>query len=557
MLYTRLDTRLNGRDGDWTFVGVAGWKESDEGIIYPPVWSCARFDPDPAGVPDAYAHELGREDFALMGTQALEDTDIAVDYKCPYGSVIHGGIVFRAQDSVRFYVLDIIELGRKAQAYELTLWVQERSGYRRALASARMPHSVIPDRILQGGTLTREEWDHSSANWVRVRVQASGTFIRVSMDDQIAFDLRDETYAVGCVGLAARGAVFFRDLKVEGIGGHLPEPWTSHVGEFPSFCYPGGDQPPGMNAYPVVCTDAQDRLLVAWFHNQRREGIWPATVLTISPDGGQTWEPPRAIFSKPCYYCMPSSLFSHRDGSLTCMIGFSETAESGQVALRLRSTDGGQTWEETGELEVSGRLLSTIPYANLYSPMQRLTDGSVVMCGYEADDSRGHGNDMRRDRSLLFRSDDDGLTWEGPVYFDEENFDHNECMVAEAGPGRLIAFMRTLRATSMWTSSSTDGGETWQRLEQTEISAECPSLLAHSSGMLIMGSRGCGTFVQLSVDSGETWGDMVRISPASAMVGMVELADARVFIAMHEGYRNPGFIRGQFFRPEEDGPVPA
>jgi hypothetical protein len=48
-----------------------------------------------------------------------------------------------------------------------------------------------------------------------------------------------------------------------------------------------------------------------------------------------------------------------------------------------------------------------------------------------------------------------------------------------------------------------------------------------------------------------------RISPASAMIGMTETTDGRVLIAMHEGYRVPGYIRGQFFRVTPEGPVPA
>lgn len=64
-------------------------------------------------------------------------------------------------------------------------------------------------------------------------------------------------------------------------------------------------------------------------------------------------------------------------------------------------------------------------------------------------------------------------------------------------------------------------------------------------------------FVRLSVDDGKSWSRLVRISPASAMVGMTETTDGRVFIAMHEGYRVPGYIRSQFFRVTSEGPVPV
>lgn len=134
---------------------------------------------------------------------------------------------------------DVVDLGRKAQVYELSLWLQEATGYRRKLAGGLAPHSVVPDRIVQGGIRTRAEWDHSSPDWVTLRVQASGTFIRVSVDGQIVFELRDPTYPVGNVGLVGRGAVYFRNLNVEGVPGELPELWTEHDGELPPVLLSG------------------------------------------------------------------------------------------------------------------------------------------------------------------------------------------------------------------------------------------------------------------------------------------------------------------------------
>ena len=74
---------------------------------------------------------------------------------------------------------------------------------------------------------------------------------------------------------------------------------------------------------------------------------------------------------------------------------------------------------------------------------------------------------------------------------------------------------------------------------------------------VILGSCGLGTFLKLSYDQGRTWTKTVRMSPASAMMAMVEMADGRVLNVMHEGYRVPGYIRGQFFHVTPDGPVAA
>jgi len=567
--YVRLSTAITGNERNWTFIGVPKWKQDHTGHIYPPVWSYPNFDPDPSLVPEGYAHELARLDFALLTYQPLADTDVSVDYKCPYGSVLHGGIVFRAMDSSRFYVVDIEDMGRKGNAYELTLWLQDATGYWKQLARGIAPHSVAHDKIVQRGCRTREEWNHSSPDWVTVRVQASGSFMRVSMDGRIVFETRDRTYPVGCAGLLGRGAVFFRNLTIEGIPAELPAPWTTHKGELPRFFYPGGEQPEGFNAYPIACR-AGKATLAAWSHAPRLTNPSAPTflVLTRSEDEGRSWSAPQRMFGRDGHNCYPSSIFSHRDGALSCLVSIAPVGggEEGEpLPLVLRSADGGMNWSEVGEFTCGGRPLRARSEGgapvSLYSPMMRLSDGSVVMCGYEYGTVPGGGvgsNAERLDRSLLFRSEDDGHTWNEPVYFDETNFDHNECMLAETEPGRLVAFMRTLSAPHMWTSTSDDGGRTWTPLVQSSVSAECPFLLRHSSGALVMGSRGGpGTCVTLSFDGGRTWTDTVCMSPSSAMMGMVEMADGRVLNVMHEGYRSPGYIRGQFFRVTPGGPVAA
>ena len=212
----RLETNFTNNEKSWAFIGAPKWKQDVEGIIYPPVWSYPNFDPNPDTMPNCYAHELAREDYAFLTSQPLEDTDVSIEYKCPYGAVLHGGIIFRAQDSSRFYVLDIFEMGRKGHDYEFSLWAQDASGYRRELARGQAPHSVVPERIVQGFLKDRADWFQSIPDWVTVRVQASGTFIRVSMDGRIVFALRDRTYKAGYVGLVARGAVFFRNFSVQG-----------------------------------------------------------------------------------------------------------------------------------------------------------------------------------------------------------------------------------------------------------------------------------------------------------------------------------------------------
>lgn len=542
-----LNSRLGGNEENWVFIGKKMWHQDHTGIIYPPVWLYPNFDRGRNKVPNAYAHELAREDYAFV-PQVLDDIDISVEYKCPYGSVLSGGIVFRATDSSSFYVVDIIDRGRKGHMYEIVLSIQEKNGYRRESARALAPHSIVPEHIVQAGTKTREDWDISSPDWIKVRVQATGTYIRVSADDNIVIEIRDSKYNAGYAGLVARGAVYFQNLTIKGTKGQLEKPWEKHEGELPEFFYPGEKQPKGFNAFPVVCCAKSGTISAAWGHNpiELAKGFPPKQVLyTSSQDGGQTWSPVQKIYEKQNGYCHPVSIFEHKDGNLTCLVRAWEEKETPTI---LRSYNKGQTWQVEGELEAGGKPLEKNIY--LYSPMQRLADGTVVMTHYQhlTDDS-----EKSKCRSVLFRSLDDGYTWQKPTYFDESNYDHNECMLVEEKPGKIIAFMRTVTALNMWTSISEDGGKTWTPLKQSNASGDCPQLIRHSSGTLVLFNRGLGTFIKLSYDNGKTWSNDYRISPCSAMAGMTENNEGKIVILMHEGYRVPSYIRGQIFEVTLDG----
>lgn len=74
----------------WTFVGASNWSWDDEGTIYPPVWSNPDFLPDPSGVPNYYAYDLTREDYAFT-SRPLLDFVVSVEYRSFYGSVVNGG----------------------------------------------------------------------------------------------------------------------------------------------------------------------------------------------------------------------------------------------------------------------------------------------------------------------------------------------------------------------------------------------------------------------------------------------------------------------------------
>jgi hypothetical protein len=564
-----VNANMTGNMGNWTFFGDgngdAPWKQDHIGTIYPPAWFNPRFFRGDKDLPDFYASDLAKEDYAFLTSNLFDDVDISVKYKGFYGSVTHGGIIFRAAESTGFYVLDIVEMGRKAAQYELDLWVQYASGFRKHLARGFAWHSVIPERIVQCGLKNLDDWKMSCAEWISLRIQATGTYIRVSADGNVIFDLRDSTYGSGYTGLVAQGSVCFSDFTVTGGLHGWKEAFKTHEGEMPpGYFIPGGYQPEGFNAYPAVCCADNGDLMTTWAtdngEGRGRFGYTQKILFTLLKNGENEWSRPLCIYDLKGTEktCSASSVFSHMNGDITCLVNEHDPSAGGKgkKTYCMRSGDGGRNWFNAGMLEINddtpdgGKIY-------LYSPMQRLKDGKVIMTGYENDNSEGPTTAFWKDRSVIYISRDDGYTWGDPIYFDKSNTDHNECMVVETEPGKLMAFMRTLRAKNMWMSRSDDGGTTWSSLEQSDVTGDCPYIIRHSGGALVFFSRAYGAFIKLSYDNGKTWSAEYRISPASPMVGMAEMKDGRIAIIMHEGYRIPGKIRGQFFNITTDGPIPA
>lgn len=549
MSYEKIETNLGEGRKNWCFIGKNLWREDDCGMIYPPKWSNPRHFRGYENMPDNYVEPMARVDCAFLNAQAFDDVDISVEYKSHIDSALSAGIIFRAQNSREFYILEIEDLFSGGAYYEMVLWKQEHSGYRYDIARGKAPHSF--NSILGHFPASWTEWEAASPDWIDIRIQAIGTFIRVSVDNRILIDIRDATYSSGFAGLEARGAVCFKDLKVA--GRPVSKTWTAFDEEAPEFFYPGGRQPYGYNACPSVCHTEKGVTVVCWVHGEAKEAgeIKYTCVSTISLDDGRIWSPPKEMFDDAGVRSSVVSLFEHKDGMISAV------ARVGVSYYVYSSADNGISWTDRKELLICGQPFDTD--VHLYSPMIRLSDGTVVMTGYEAKHVPGGTPESdfdRKDRTILFFSDDDGRAWTRKTYIDENNFDHNECMLAETGEGRLVAFMRPLLAPNMWTSVSDDFGRTWSPLEQSEVRGSSSYLIKHSSGKVIMFSRGQEAYIRTTAD-GKTWTKQCRISPCNPMAGMTEMADGNIMIVMQEGFRVPAYIRGQVFSVTDGKVVPA
>ena len=544
-----LEPRLDRDRGSWTFIGSEDWSQDSQGILYSPVWNQRKA---------RYSDLLKREDFAYPGREVLTDTEIGLEFQTFYWSVTNLSIVLRAQDDRRFYCVEFDDMGRKGAKYAVRLFVQDSSGYRREIANGFAPHPGLPERWVQRGPRP-EEWEKATPGWIKARVLAEGDRIQVLVDGQRVLEARDGTYRAGRAGLMARGPVKMRRFSLRGRRGRLDTPWSASGEEYPRYFHPYPD--PGKvygdnQTYPGVCRTAEGDLLVWMSVNGDPHGF-NDFLLVRSRDEGRNWGEP-VLVSKLSDGGRPGFFFGHKDGRLSCL--YTYEWNSGVAGPKVaHSEDGGRTWTPARPLEVSGKPLQAAAREGKigpYSPVTRYSDGTLLQFYYHVQTVAGgsvKSNAERRDRSLAIRSTDDGRTWTGPYYLDPENFDSNECMGVECGDGSIVAFARTLRSPFMWMSRSRDKGLTWSRQVPSDCTGECPQLLRHSSGVLIMGSRGSGIFMKTSVDEGLSWSRETRISLCSGMMGMTEMKDGRVLVVFHEAYRTPTRIRGHYLKVRPDG----
>jgi hypothetical protein len=542
---------LTGNEASWTFVGSDQWSQDEQGILYSPVWNQRQAN---------QSDLLKREDIAFPTSDMLDDTELSLEFRTYYWSVVLAGILLRAEDSVRYYAIEFVDMGRKGSKYAVRLFVQEETGYRREIAVGFATHPDLPERWVQRGPKS-EEWEEATPGWIRARVRAEGNRIQVFVDDKPVIDVRDETYAVGRAGIVARGPITFRNLSLSGTPVRKSGDWELLVEERPSYFYPWPDPEKvhGDNqTYPGIFRTVEGNLGI-WM-GVHGDPHFPNDILLIwSEDEGRTWGKPR-LFRKREEIGVPGYFFGHQDGRLSCLYATTFTWDSKTKGpLVSYSKDLGETWSKPKPLLVNGKTLfdhAKEGRIGPYSPIIRHSDGTLLQYYYHVQTVAGgsvESNAERRDRSLVIRSTDDGKTWTGPHYLDAENFDSNETMGAELADGSIVAFSRTLRASFMWMSTSEDKGLTWSRQVASNCTGECPYLLRHSSGALIMGSRGHGIFMKTSPDEGCTWSRETRISLCSGMMGMTETDDGRVLVVFHEAYRTPTRIRGHFMQVEKDG----
>ena len=153
--------------------------------------------------------------------------------------------------------------------------------------------------------------------------------------------------------------------------------------------------------------------------------------------------------------------------------------------------------------------------------------------------------------NVVYRSDDNGRSWSAPTVMAEgtkTTRDYYEPCILELGDGQLLGMHRVGRCQDgrnglFWQNESSDGGKTWTKPVETNISSgACPRLLKLSDDRVLLtyGRRyePYGLYARLSTDGGKTWSDtswLLRDAPSSnqGYSSSVEIKPGHIFTACY------------------------
>ena len=179
-----------------------------------------------------------------------------------------------------------------------------------------------------------------------------------------------------------------------------------------------------------------------------------------------------------------------------------------------RSSDGGVTWSvnKQGFPKSEPGMTEFIPFGDIIPG----ADGSLRVLAY------AQSRDKEINKVSMFRSEDDGLNWKQMSVISDgkmaSNQGHNETAFFHLGEGKWIAAARRWKLDqAMDLFRSDDDGETWQPDRQITEGRQHPGhLLQLNDGSLLLtsGNRTSGQFgvaAKTSNDGGVTWSDQILV----------------------------------------------
>lgn len=209
--------------------------------------------------------------------------------------------------------------------------------------------------------------------------------------------------------------------------------------------------------WPWVVRTRKGRLLSV-FRDDSVHGFSPTgrVVICESADGGKTWSAGRVVIDHGGVDDRNAAIGEMPDGTLLVCYN-TYTAKQSSKSRVIRSTDGGQSWEDDVAIDERDARTRSAPIA--------LTTGDILIPYYVAP---GNG-------SLAAISGDGGRTWTTVSVPDVAGFIGDEWDVLEVEPKRLIGLIRNSHPSCdghFWMTESRDAGRTWAKPLLTNVQSK-------------------------------------------------------------------------------------
>ena len=311
----------------------------------------------------------------------------------------------------------------------------------------------------------------------------------------------------------------------------------------------------GYHTFRIPAIVATNKGTLLAFAEGRIEGRGDAgnidLLLKRSPDKGRTWSPILTVADfGPDTAGNPAPVVDRRTGKIwllfTSNLGTDKesailkrtSAESRKVWVT-HSTDDGITWAKPIEITSTVKKPNWTWYATGPGNGIQLKSGRLVV----ACDHNRFGEVRERYAHVIY-SDDHGVTWKlggsaGP--------DANESTVAELPNGSLMLNMRSYAGRNRrLVSKSTDGGLTWTDPVDDAALVEpvCEGSLLRTGKVILFSNPASNTRERLAIkvsrDGGKTWPveKVIHQGPA-AYSNLVELVDHSIGLLYENGAKSP------------------
>lgn len=304
---------------------------------------------------------------------------------------------------------------------------------------------------------------------------------------------------------------------------------------------------PNVTVWPNLTRLPDGTILLAGFDEPSHGQVEGDVACWASQDEGLTWVPRGTVTAhEPKTVRMNHAMGLDRNGNLVALAGGWTDVQQPNAEKRgafrdaivrpwvCRSTDGGKTWDKHENFPTDPLGREFVVFGDILAS----SDGRLNVSAY----STSYYDKPGPWAAYFLVSDDDGQTWQTRSKIAD---DLNETALLNLGNGEWLAAMR---GSALSLFRSTDDGVTWQDEGRVSLDKQIPGhLLELKDGRILLtygdrrtGQRGIRA--RLSTDKGKTWGDPTDVASMPEADGgypaSVERKDGQiltVFYAKPEG----------------------